>query len=173
MTEGDAPTGGSGLKKKYNGVPLWAWTLGGTIGIAALYLVWRSHKAAAADTGTTAETSSSSPDFASPVGETIMPINQGLSQAQQQAILDAIAKLNGPASKPATPTPAPKPTPKPAPKPKTTPKPAAKQYVTAKPGQTLSGIAATYHTTVAALMKLNPQIKNKNLIYAGSKYRVK
>ncbi|MBX5483633.1 MAG: LysM peptidoglycan-binding domain-containing protein [Myxococcaceae bacterium] len=34
-------------------------------------------------------------------------------------------------------------------------------------GDTLSGIAARYGTTVAALMKANPQIKNPNLIYAG------
>lgn len=34
-------------------------------------------------------------------------------------------------------------------------------------GDTLSGIAARYHTTVAALMQANPQIHNPNLIYAG------
>jgi LysM repeat protein len=37
---------------------------------------------------------------------------------------------------------------------------------------TLSGIASHYKTTVSALMKLNPQIKNPNLIYTGSKVRV-
>lgn len=36
-----------------------------------------------------------------------------------------------------------------------------------RPGDTLSGIAARYRTTVAALMKANPQISNPNLIYAG------
>ena len=35
-------------------------------------------------------------------------------------------------------------------------------------GDTLSGIAARYHTTVAALLKANPQIKNPNVIYAGA-----
>ncbi len=34
-------------------------------------------------------------------------------------------------------------------------------------GDTLSGIAARHGTTVAALMKANPQITNPNLIYAG------
>lgn len=34
-------------------------------------------------------------------------------------------------------------------------------------GDTLSGIAARYGTTVSALMAVNPQIKNPNLIYAG------
>jgi LysM repeat protein len=36
-----------------------------------------------------------------------------------------------------------------------------------RPGDTLSGIAARYHTSVAALMRANPQIHNPNLIYAG------
>lgn len=36
-----------------------------------------------------------------------------------------------------------------------------------KKGDTLSGIARTYGTTVSALMKLNPSIKNANLIYVG------
>jgi LysM repeat protein len=34
-------------------------------------------------------------------------------------------------------------------------------------GDTLSGIAARHGTTVSALMRANPQIKNPNLIYAG------
>lgn len=38
---------------------------------------------------------------------------------------------------------------------------------TVKAGDTLSAIAKTYNTTVSALMSLNPQIKNKNLIYIG------
>ena len=38
---------------------------------------------------------------------------------------------------------------------------------TVKSGDTLSGIARTYNTTVSELMKLNPQIKNANLICVG------
>lgn len=38
---------------------------------------------------------------------------------------------------------------------------------TVKRGDTLSAIAKQYNTTVAALAKLNPQIKNVNLIYVG------
>lgn len=34
-------------------------------------------------------------------------------------------------------------------------------------GDTLSGIAARHGTSVSALMRANPSIKNKNLIYAG------
>jgi len=38
---------------------------------------------------------------------------------------------------------------------------------------TLSGIAKKYNTSVAKLLKLNPGIKNKNVIYPGQKVRVK
>jgi putative chitinase len=39
-------------------------------------------------------------------------------------------------------------------------------------GDTLSGIASRYHTSVAALLRANPQIHNPNLIYAGQKLNV-
>ena len=39
-------------------------------------------------------------------------------------------------------------------------------------GDTLSGIAARYHTTVGALMHANPQIHNANLIHAGAQLNV-
>lgn len=38
-----------------------------------------------------------------------------------------------------------------------------------RPGDTLSGIASRYHTSVGALMRANPQIHNANLIYAGQR----
>ena len=47
-----------------------------------------------------------------------------------------------------------------------------KKYYTVKTGDTLSGIAAKYGTTVNKLVKLN-NIDNPNLIYAGQKIRVK
>jgi LysM repeat protein len=40
--------------------------------------------------------------------------------------------------------------------------------ITIQKGQTLSGIAKQYGTTVNDLLKANPSIKNPNLIYAGS-----
>jgi LysM repeat protein len=39
-------------------------------------------------------------------------------------------------------------------------------------GDTLSGIAQRYGTSVSALMQSNPSIKNKNLIYAGAQLKV-
>lgn len=49
---------------------------------------------------------------------------------------------------------------------------AKKEYYTVKSGDTLTKIANKYGTTVDNLVKLNG-IKNKNLIYAGQKLRVK
>ena len=47
-------------------------------------------------------------------------------------------------------------------------------YYTVKSGDTLSGIAMKYGTTVSAIQKLNPTlIKNVNLILTGWKIRVK
>ena len=46
-------------------------------------------------------------------------------------------------------------------------------YYLIKTGDTLGGIAAKYHTTVANLMALNPRIKNANLIYAGEVIRIR
>ena len=48
----------------------------------------------------------------------------------------------------------------------------AKQYYTIKSGDTLSGIAQKYGTTVKQLQSWNG-IKNANVIYAGTKIRVK
>ena len=39
-------------------------------------------------------------------------------------------------------------------------------------GDTLSGIAQRYHSSVGAFMKANPQIKNANLIYAGASLNI-
>src|SRR5690606_16464754 len=43
------------------------------------------------------------------------------------------------------------------------------QYYTVKKGDTLSHIAVRYKTTVSNLVKLNPSIKNPNLIFPGQK----
>lgn len=47
------------------------------------------------------------------------------------------------------------------------------RYYYVKKGDTLSGIAKKYNTTVNKLMELNPSIKDKNKIYIGQKLRVK
>lgn len=47
------------------------------------------------------------------------------------------------------------------------------QYYIVKRGDTLSGIARKYRTTVGVLCSYNPNIKNADLIYIGQKIRVK
>jgi LysM repeat protein len=64
-----------------------------------------------------------------------------------------------------TPAPAPKPSPKPVPKPSP-----STTYVV-RSGDTLSSIAARFHTTWQALQKLNG-IPNANLIYVGQRLRI-
>jgi LysM repeat protein len=43
---------------------------------------------------------------------------------------------------------------------------------TVKRGDTLGAIARTYNTTVATLLRLNPQIRNPNRLYVGQRIRV-
>lgn len=46
-------------------------------------------------------------------------------------------------------------------------------YYTVKKGDTLSGIARKYDTTIQKILNLNKGIKNPNLIYVGQRIRVK
>jgi LysM repeat protein len=69
-----------------------------------------------------------------------------------------------------TPTPPPGATPTPSPGATPTPPapPVCRYYHYVQWGQTLSGIAWYYGTTIQAIMYVNPSIINPNLIYAGS-----
>ena len=49
----------------------------------------------------------------------------------------------------------------------------ARLYVDIKKGDTLSKLAKTYKTTIKHLMEINPQIEDKNKIFAGDKIRVR
>jgi peptidoglycan endopeptidase LytE len=51
--------------------------------------------------------------------------------------------------------------------PPTTPPPASGQTYYAVKGDTLRKIAAKFNTTVDAILKVNPQITNPNIIYVG------
>lgn len=46
------------------------------------------------------------------------------------------------------------------------------KYYTVKEGDTLSGIANRYNTSVIKLVLLNPQIKDPNLIHPGDIIRI-
>ncbi|NTU62212.1 MAG: LysM peptidoglycan-binding domain-containing protein [Chloroflexi bacterium] len=64
--------------------------------------------------------------------------------------------------------PPPPPTPTPGPVPPTPVPGVCRYYHPVLYGQTLSGIAWYYGTTIQAVMSVNPSITNPNLIYAGS-----
>jgi len=55
----------------------------------------------------------------------------------------------------------------PVPPPPTNPPPSGGQIYYAQSGDTLRKIAARFHTSVEAILKVNPQITNPNLIYVG------
>ena len=60
----------------------------------------------------------------------------------------------------------------PQPQPTPTPSPSDEYYIV-QAGDTLSGIAKKFNTTVDNLLKLNPQITDPNKIYVGQKIKVK
>ena len=53
------------------------------------------------------------------------------------------------------------------------PKPAAKKYHTVKRGDTVSAICKKYGISIATFKKLNPSVKNINVIHPAQKLRVK
>jgi len=118
-------------------------------------------------------------DVASWLGSYSGNLQTQLDQYQGQ-LTDALANLQqvpttgGAATSPGPATPPPKPTQLPPVKPKAPKYVSATRYTTsATPwSSTLSGIARHYNTSVGALLKLNPTIKNANVIYAGQKIRV-
>jgi len=68
---------------------------------------------------------------------------------------------------PVGPTTTPGPTTEPPPPGPTATVPSGLISYVVQPGDTLASIASRFHTTVSAIMQVNPQITNPNLIYAG------
>jgi LysM repeat protein len=193
----DPPSGGTPDKgKKILGMPRGVAIIGGFVlfvGIAWFY--FKSKSSAASTAGTSADGSSGGSiigydsngnpiysaggqlpaDFSGEISTLQSEYGSLASEVSAQQGTTGPAGPAGPAGPPgpAGKAPAPKPAPKPKPKPKTTEVTVAKWTSHNAPwNSTLSGIAAHYHTTVANLLKLNPGIKNPNVIYAGQKVKV-
>jgi LysM repeat protein len=167
------PDTGSGLTKKMVGLPMWGWiALAAAGGVVAL--VWmQNHKSKTTDSS-----------IQTPVDQN----PEGLSTDQYESLLALLRDIQGQPSTP-LPTPSPGPAGPPGPpgpsgqppKPPRTPTPTKLQtvtvaeYTTKNPpwNSTLSGIAKHYNTSVSNLMRLNPWIKNPNMIHKGDKVRVK
>ncbi|WP_399559068.1 LysM peptidoglycan-binding domain-containing protein (plasmid) [Streptomyces sp. NBC_01136] len=176
-----APAAGGSLVAKVGG-PRNAAILGAglTVALVAL-LAMRKDKSGAANGGTTTITGDTA--FDSGPYDMWDQWQSQYEQLQQQvsAIGGGTTTATGPGT-PAPPVQIPKPpVPPPAPKPPAPPgkpKPPTYKTVTVKKGDTLSGIAARNHITMAQLKKLNPtywtnkKYKNGNLIWAGDKVKV-
>lgn len=175
--------GGTG-KRRALSLPTWAWAVIVGGGAAVLWYV-RNRRSASSDTTATAPTSN-----ADSTGDQqdIIPLEQGLSESQYEALLAAIQKLQGP---PSTglggqtttfpgqingPGPVHVPVPTPAPahtisaptqyKPPPNPKSVKKMRTyTVKRNDTLSLIAKREGVSLTALERANPRIKNPNRIY--------
>jgi LysM repeat protein len=186
---------GNFLTRKYAGIPGFVWMAGAAV--LAYFLFFRN-SSSSSGTGASSSggggTSTTGDITLTPGTETLDV--QG-SQAPSTTVANpAPVEPTGPQGPPGPPgppgqpgstgTPNPQPTPNVPPKKKTTgttvthkagPPPTV--TVAKWPGNsvgglaqwntTLWGIANHYHTTVAELLKLNPSIKNPNLIYPGQK----
>lgn len=186
MTTPPPAAGGGSLVSKVGG-PRNAAILGagGTVALVALIAMRRSKTASANGTTTTITGDTA---FDSGPYDMWNQWQQEYEQlqdqinAQQGGQTSASGPGTTPTPKPPTPVPVPKPpVPKPGPKPpapKPKPKPPTHKVVTVQHGDTLSGIAAKNHITLAQLKKLNPmywtnkKYKNGNLIWAGDKVKV-
>lgn len=88
--------------KKWHGVPIWGWAVGGGAVVGVTWIMWRRHVALVAaasqssDSAAGADQQGAFSPYANP--ETLVPVNQGLSQTQYQGIIDSIGKINGPPS---------------------------------------------------------------------------
>ena len=167
----------------------------GLAGVLGLVVLMRKGNGdqTATDQGTTQPQSYSSGDF--DTYNAISQLGEGWSQ-QLAGIQDSLDQLGQappvsgggstttpPKSGPITSLPVPKPVlklvQKPAPAKSTASYVNVSKFTTASAARgsnwasTLSTIAGHYHTSVSNLLKLNPSIKNPNVIHTGQKIRVK
>lgn len=168
MSEGYPEEGGGGgggfMSQRHGGIPAWVWIAGA--GVLAYFLFFRNSSSAGATTTGGGGTSTTGDTTVSPGTTTVN-----------------ITGPSGTSSSTGTPNPQPKPPVHPKTK-KTThpvshkggpaPTVTVAQWTAhnAPWNSTLGGIAAHYHTSVAELLKLNPSIKDPNVLHAGQKVRV-
>jgi LysM domain len=178
-----APPGGGAKGKKIMGMDR---RTAGFVGLAlAAGLLWYFFRArkSSADSGSSGD--SGGPGGSGGSGSADQPTDfSGEISTLQSEFGDLASEINqmqgstgtpGPAGPPGPkgpPGPSAKPPPHHAPPPKKKKKKPRTRTITIARGDTLSGLARKYHTTVAELLKLNPGIKNPDLIYAGRKLNV-
>lgn len=105
------PSGGLSLRRKYQGVPLWLWVVGGTAVLTGVVVFIRNRHKGGADQvddsqSTDTATGSQSPPYGNPIS--LVPVDQngpGISADQVNSLATAINNLNGTLSKPPAGTP--------------------------------------------------------------------
>lgn len=184
------------IQQKVGPLPLWAW---GGIGVGILLLVnYRTSKtatdsgsgSATGDTGTGTVPDSQIPQFINQTYTTVQPPAVSPPNVTVPVTVNNPPPVVNPPPPPVVTPPAPKPKPPPAPKPAPKPAPAQNSHAAAKAptkpvvhytvqsGDSLSKIAAKYHTTWQAIWAKNgggtgdrtkPMGLNKdpNVIYKG------
>jgi len=177
--------------KKILGMPRGAVMIGGVVLIVGIAWFWFKSRQSQASSSASGQTDANAVDYAGEISTLQSEFGDLASEISAQQGTPGPPGPTGPPGPPGplpnpggppqgvkppppqTKPPAPAPKPKPKPKPKTTTVTVAKWTPTHTPwNSTLSGIAAHYHTTVAALLRLNPGIKNPNLIRPGQKITV-
>jgi LysM repeat protein len=173
--------GGSFLQKKFLGIPAIVWMAGAAL---LAYMYFRSHSSGSTGSGVTPNNANNG---TATTGDTTFPNNPTNITINSQYHQSGSASSTSGSPPPRHTTPNPQPTPKTKP-------PVKKHAVAVKvPGKSVTvgswpghsgttghaawnttvwGIAQHYDITIEELLKLNPQIKNANLIYPGEKIKV-
>lgn len=127
--------GGSGLSRKIGPLPMWVWAIGAG-GLVGLVWFWRKGK----NQDTAGATSAAGGSGEDPP-TSLVPVAEGLSETQFEALLDAIKKLQGaPSTPPSTPPPH-------TPPPVSGGKPPVGRPPVAKPPKTVTVTKWTRHNT--------------------------
>jgi hypothetical protein len=176
----DAPPqqGPGFMQQRYMGIPAVVWLAAAAA--VAYFLFFRNSGGGLGGTSTGGGGTSSTGDITLQPGTETIDL-QGTTAATGTGITDISpqAPQTNIVDGPMTP-PQPQPTPVPPPKKKSTHYalvtvakwPGKTSHGLAQWNTTLWGIANHYHTSVAMLLKLNPSIKNPNIIYPGQKIKV-
>ena len=92
--------GGSFFQRRFAGLPMWVWIIGGAAVIGGIWYLRRA-KAASAAQSADAATAQNPTDNTIPYS--IVPVDQGLSEQQYQDLLNQLKTLQGPPSTGTTP----------------------------------------------------------------------
>lgn len=186
--QGGEPGGGNFLTRRFGGIPGWLILAGA--GVIAYLVFFRNKSSSGSASSSGGGGTSTTGDIQLQPGTETIDLSGTSSPTTSIANPAPVEPEDNDVGQPSqTGTPNPQPTPSPPPRTKHhvtkvghKAGPGTEVTVAKWPGKsvnglaqwntTLWGIAQHYHTTVPELLKLNPQIKNANLIFPGQKIKV-